>query len=126
MRARTKGQQGGSPLFAFTDPETRFFLLFPFLSLSPFSLLSSPPIVYTYAHEPVFAEASLVKVTTSSGGESESHFRDKRRPMKLYQRGGLILMAIRLHAILVHPCLIFTRNTDDKDIRIGVYYRLLK
>lgn len=67
-----------------------------------------------------------MKVTTSSGGESESHFRDKRRPMKLYQRGGLILMAIRLHAILVHPCLIFTRNTDDKDIRIGVYYRLLK
>ena len=90
----TKGQQGGSPLFAFTDPETRFSLplLFPFLSLS-LSLFLSSPIAYT--HEPVLAEASLVKVTTSSGGESESRFRDKRwPPIKLYQRGGPILMAV--------------------------------
>lgn len=81
-------------MFAFTDPETRFSLplLFPFLSLS-LSLFLSSPIAYT--HEPVLAEASLVKVTTSSGGESESRFRDKRwPPIKLYQRGGPILMAV--------------------------------
>lgn len=79
-------------LFAFTDPETRFFLplLFPFLSLylthtHTSSLFCLSPLhrshdrVYIRARAS-FAEASLVKVTASSGGESESHFRDKRWP----------------------------------------------
>ena len=74
-RARTKGQRG----FALFPDRPRNpilpssqFPFFLFLSLSP---LYRSTIVG--ARTSRFAEASLVKVTRVSGGESESRFRDK-------------------------------------------------
>lgn len=75
-RARTKGQRG----FALFPDRPRNPIhpssQFPFFS---FSLSLSPLYRSTIvgARTSRFAEASLVKVTRVSGGESESRFRDK-------------------------------------------------